>query len=105
MGKGNKEKDPNTEHSVEGAMGETTESACDAHHATRDLSHERATALDKMVADAVARETTQLTVTFTAILNEQDTVNMPTRLKVTSGAAGIKVTPPFDWTRDKAIYQ
>ena len=30
---------------------------------------------------------------------------MPTSLKVTSGAAGIKAMPPFDWTKDKAIYQ
>ena len=30
---------------------------------------------------------------------------MPISLKVTSGAAGIKVIPPFDWTKDKAIYQ
>ena len=30
---------------------------------------------------------------------------MPTSLKVTSGTAGIKAMPPFDWTKDKAIYQ
>ena len=30
---------------------------------------------------------------------------MPTSLKVTSRAAGIKAVSPFDWTKDKAIYQ
>ena len=30
---------------------------------------------------------------------------MPTSLKVTSRATGIKAMPPFDWTKDKAIYQ
>ena len=40
-----------------------------------------------------------------AILNERVTSSMPTSLKVISGTAGIKAMPPFDWTRDKAIYQ
>ena len=61
--------------------------------------------MDKLVVEAVTRESTQLTVTFTAILKESNAVNMPTSLKVTSGAAGIKTMPPFDWTKDKAIYQ
>ena len=30
---------------------------------------------------------------------------MPTSLKVTSGAAGIRAMPAFDWTKHKAIYQ
>ena len=30
---------------------------------------------------------------------------MPTSLKMTSGALGFKVMDPFDWTKDKAIYQ
>ena len=30
---------------------------------------------------------------------------MPTNLKMTSGALGFKVIDPFDWTKDKAIYQ
>ena len=30
---------------------------------------------------------------------------MPTSLKVTPGASGLKVMDPFDWSKDKAIYQ
>ena len=30
---------------------------------------------------------------------------MPTSLKMNSGALGFKVMDPFDWTKDKAIYQ
>ena len=83
----------------------TAKEACNAHQASRDLSHERAAAIDKMVAEAIARESAQLTATFTAILNQNSAANMPTSLKVTSRAAGIKTMPPFDWTKDKAIYQ
>ena len=102
------ERDKDKEHSDAGAtgiMGEDAESAHDARQATQDLSSERAAAMDKLVAEAIARESAQLTATFTAILNQNSTANMPTSLKVTSGAAGIKVIPPFDWTKDKAIYQ
>ena len=50
----------------------------------QDLSQERATTLDKLVVEAVARETAQITVTFTAILNERTAVSLPETLKVTS---------------------
>ena len=97
------------QHSDAEAKGEgesaTTKEAHNACQASRDLSHERAAAIDKLVAEAIARESDQLTVTFTAILNQNSAANMPTSLKVTSGAAGIKAMPPFDWTKDKAIYQ
>ena len=55
--------------------------------------------------EAIARESAWLTVTFTAILNQNSAANVPTSLKVTSRAAGIKAMAPFDWTKDKAIYQ
>ena len=80
-------------------------STCDAKQAAWNLSWERATAVEKLVADAVTRRTAKLMVTFTAILNERVTTSMPNSLKVTSGATGISAMPPFDWTRDKAIYQ
>ena len=100
---GNRDKDK--ENSDAGTTGEGAESACEAHQATWDLSHERAATIDKLVAEDIARESAQLTVTFTAILNQNSTANMPTNLEVTSGAARIKVMPPFEWTKDKAIYQ
>ena len=89
----------------DGTMENSADATRDACQASKDQSHERAMAIDKLVVEAVAREPAQLTATFTAILKENNTVNMPTNLNVTSGAAGIKTMPPFDWTKDKAIYQ
>ena len=44
-------------------------------------------------------------VHYQALLNERDTAAMPTSLKMTSCTLGFKVMDPFDWTKDKAIYQ
>ena len=44
-------------------------------------------------------------VHYQALLDDRDTATIQTRLKVTSGANGFKVMDPFDWTKDKAIYQ
>ena len=106
---GNRDKDKE-QHSNAEVMGEgresvTTKEAHNACQASRDLSHERATTIDKLVVEAIIRESAWITATFTAILNQNNAANMPTSLKVTSGAAGIKTMPPFDWTKDKAIYQ
>ena len=97
---GNRDKDK--EHNDAGTIIEGAEFACDALQANCDLSHERAATIDKLVVKAIARESAQLTVMFTAILKENNAANMPTSLQVTSGAAGYA---PFDWTKDKAIYQ
>ena len=40
-----------------------------------------------------------------AILNERGTATIQTNLKVSSGANDFKVMDPFDWTKDKPIYQ
>ena len=42
---------------------------------------------------------------YQAVLNDRGTAVIPTSLKVTSGANGFKVMDPFDWTKDKTIYQ
>ena len=42
---------------------------------------------------------------YQALLNERSATVIPTSLKVTSGANGFKVMDPFDWTKEKAIYQ
>ena len=42
---------------------------------------------------------------YQAILNERDAATLQTILKVSSGANGFKVMDPFDWTKDKSIYQ
>ena len=106
---GNRDKDKEQHSSAESTDEEgesaTTKEACNACQASRELSWERAATIDKLVVEAITRESSQLTATFTAILNQNNTANMPTSLKVTSGAVGIKAMPPFDWTKDKAIYQ
>ena len=92
------------EHCDAETMGEAGESAVarevhNACQASRDLSHERAAAIDKLVAEAITGESAQLTATFTAILNQNNAANMPTSLKVTSRAAGIKAMPPLTGPR------
>ena len=42
---------------------------------------------------------------YQALLNERGIAAMPTSLKMTCGALGFKVMDPFDWTKDKDIYQ
>ena len=42
---------------------------------------------------------------YKAILNERGADTLQTSLKVSSGAKGFKVMGPFDWTKDKYIYQ
>ena len=42
---------------------------------------------------------------YQAILNDKGTATLQTNLKVSSGANGLKVMDPFDWTKDKSIYQ
>ena len=69
-----------------------------------ETTAERATAMDKLITDALERNTAKIMVKFMALLNERVSTNMPTALKVTSGAAGISAMPCFDW-RDKTIYQ
>ena len=53
----------------------------------------RDAALAKTIAEAVTREMAKAHAQY------------PTSLKVTSGANGFKVMDPFDWTKDKTIYQ
>ena len=42
---------------------------------------------------------------YQAILNEKGAATLPTSLKISSGSHGFKVMDPFDWTKDKSIYQ
>ena len=42
---------------------------------------------------------------YQAILNERGAATLQTSLKVSSGANGFKVMDPFDWRKDKSIYQ
>ena len=57
------------------------------------------------IAEAVAREMAKAYAHYQAILNEKSASTLQTSLKVSSGANGFKVMDPFDWTKDKSIYQ
>ena len=87
---------------------ETITSPWDAHQSNCDLSwngEARDATLAKTIAKAVAREMSKVHVHYQALLNDRSTAVIPNSLKVTSGANGFKVMDPFDWTKDKAIYQ
>ena len=106
MGNPNKEK--NKEQDGEAASTESNTSPQNACHTNRDLSRERQArdaALAKQVAEAVTREMAKAQAHYQALLKERSAAAMPTSLKVTSGANGFKVMDPFDWTKNKAIYQ
>ena len=57
------------------------------------------------IAEAVTREMAKAHVHYQAILNERGAATLQTSLKVSSGANGFKVMDPFNWTKDKSIYQ
>ena len=93
---------------MEPASTKSITSPWDACHTNRDLSWEREaqdTALAKTITEAVAWEMAKAHVHYQALLNERSATVIPTSLKVTSGANGFKGMDPFDWTKDKAIYQ
>ena len=103
---GNKDKDK--EQTSEEALGNDTLSPQDAHQVNRDLSQERDArdaALAKQVAEAVAREMAKAHMHYQVLLNERGAAAMLTSLKMTSRALAFKVMDPFDWTKDKAVYQ
>ena len=105
---GNKDKNQEQHREAE-AMREgestTAKEARNACQASRDLSHEREAALNRQIVEAVARETAKVTAHFQAILSERTALSLAGSLKVTSRAPGFKVMDPFDWTKDKSIYQ
>ena len=102
-------KDKNKEQ--DGETSTSTKSITSSHEARQtnwDLSQEREawnTVLAKTITEAVAREMAKAHVHYQVLLNERSAPVIPTSLKVTSGAIGFKVMDPFDWTKDKAIYQ
>ena len=61
--------------------------------------------LVQTIAKAVTREVAKAHVHYQAILNEKGASTLQTSLKISSGANGFKVMDPFDWTKDKSIYQ
>ena len=55
--------------------------------------------------EALAREMAKAHTHYQGLLNGRSAAAIPTSLKMTSGALGFKVMDPFDWTKDKTIYQ
>ena len=103
-----KDKAKDKEQDGETAASETVTSPRDAHQSNRDLSWDHDawdTTLAKIIAKAVTREMSKAHAHYQALLNDRSTATIQTSLKVTSGANGFKVMDPFDWTKDKAIYQ
>ena len=108
MGNKDKNKDQGNFAATEGASGDSITSPRDTCHTNWDLSQEREAqdaAQAKQVVEAIAREMVKAHRHYQALLNERSKAVIPNSLKVTSGASGFKVMNPFDWTKDKAIYQ
>ena len=89
-----------------------TNSPWDTHWDSRrdiqDFSRDweaRDTTLAQTIAEAVTREMAKAHAHYQAILSERGTATLQTSLKVSSGANGFKVMDPFNWTKDKSIYQ
>ena len=100
MGNPNKDSD--------GTTGGDLTSSQDACQAAHNLSQEREAkdaTLAKQVVEAIAREVAKAHTHYQVLLQERGAAAMPTSLKMTSRALDFKVMDPFDWTKDKAIYQ
>ena len=107
MGNKDKNKDQG-DSATEGALGDSITSPRDVCHTNRNLIWEREAqdaTLAKQVTEAIAREMAKAHVHYQALFNERSAAVIPTSLKITSRASGFKVMDPFDWTKDKAIYQ
>ena len=107
MGK-DKNKDKEQQDGQTATSTESITSTQDTCQSNRDLSWNREardTALVKTITEAVAREMAKAHVQYQALLNDRSAAVIPASLKVTFGANGFKVMDPFDWTKDKAIYQ
>ena len=107
MGK-DKNKDKEPQDGETATSSKTITSPRDTHQSNRDLSWDRDardTTLAKTITEAVTREMAKVHAHYQALLNDRGAAAIPTSLKVTSGANGFKVMDPFDWIKDKAIYQ
>ena len=107
MGK-DKNKDKEHQDRETATSSKAIPSPWDTYQSNRDLSQDREArdaTLAKTITEAVTREMAKAHVQHKALLNDRNVAAISTSLKVTSGANGFKVMDPFDWTKDKAIYQ
>ena len=103
-----KDKAKDKEQDGETTATETITSPWDTCQSNRDLSQDGEAwdaTLAKTITEAVTREMARAHVHYQALLNDESTATIQTSLKVSSGANGFKVMDPFDWTKDKSIYQ
>ena len=84
--------------------GETATSSKTNRDHSQDQEARDAT-LAKTIAEAVAREMANTHAQYQATANENHTPTLPTSLKISSGSHGFRVMDPFNWTKDKSIYQ
>ena len=84
---------------------ETQDGCWDAWRDHSQDQEARDTALAQTITEAVAREMAKAHAHYQAILNERGAATLPTSLKISSGLHGFKVMDPFNWTKDKSIYQ
>ena len=87
------------------ATSETQDGCWDTQRDHSQDQEARDATLAQTITKAVTREVVKAHVHYQAILNEKGTVTLQTSLKVSSGLHGFKVMDPFDWTKDKSIYQ
>ena len=102
MGNKDKTKDGGTTAS------ETQDGCQDSWRDHRDHSRDQEAmdaTLAQTIAEAVAREMAKAHAQYQAIINENHAPTLPTNLKISSGSYGFRVMDPFDWTKDKSIYQ
>ena len=59
----------------------------------------------KFIMETFTRQMEKSQVQYEELLKASRTQNFPSTLKVTSSSDGFRVMDPFDWTRDKNIYQ
>ena len=107
MGK-DKNKDKEHHDGEIAATSETNSPRDTCQDSCRDLSQDckaRDATLAQTITEAVTKEMAKAHVQYQAILNERGAATLQTSLKVSSGANGFKVMDPFDWTKDKSIYQ
>ena len=103
MGKDkNKDKE---HHNGETAATSKTNSPQDTCWDSSQDQEARDTALVQTIAEAVTRVMAKAHAHYQAILNERGAATLQTSLKVSSGANGFKIMDPFNWTKDKSIYQ
>ena len=87
------------------ATSETQDGCWDTQRDHSRDQEARDIALVQTIAEALAREMAKAHAHYQAILNERGTATLPTSLKISSGSHGFKVMDPFDWTKNKSIYQ